>query len=97
MRPTLDGLIPIAAAIKALLQCVAFAGVSLAVLVSTLRLRRSCQRHTHGFDLPVRRMISFVPQPSAVASTISARHTTLDGVLRSAIKAASRARLDGLT
>ncbi len=27
---------------------------------------RSCQRHTHGFDLPVARMIAIVPRPSAV-------------------------------
>ena len=37
MRPTLDGLMPISAAIEARLQCVAFRGVSLAVLVNTLR------------------------------------------------------------
>jgi hypothetical protein len=38
MRPTLDGLMPISAAIEALLQCVAFAGVSFAVFASTLSL-----------------------------------------------------------
>jgi hypothetical protein len=43
---------------------------------------RSCQRQTVGFDMPVRRMISTVPRPSAVASTISARQTSLRGVLR---------------
>ncbi len=37
---------------------------------------------TVGFDMPVRRMISTVPRPSAVASTISARQTSLRGVLR---------------
>jgi len=30
-------------------------------------MKRACQRHTTGFDLPERRMISAVPQPSAVA------------------------------
>jgi hypothetical protein len=35
--------------------------------------KRSCQRQTQVFDLPVRRMISTVPRPSAVNSTISAR------------------------
>src|SRR6476619_6989828 len=29
--------------------------------------KRSCHRHTHGFDLPVARMIAIVPRPSAVA------------------------------
>src|SRR5262249_44494242 len=33
---------------------------------------RSCQRHTHGFDLLVSRIIALVPSPSAVASTILA-------------------------
>ena len=28
---------------------------------------RSCQRHTHGFEIPARRIIAAVPQPSAVA------------------------------
>ena len=37
MRPTLEALMPIALAIADRLQCVAFAGVSVAVLVSTLR------------------------------------------------------------
>ena len=41
-------------------------------------------------------MISLVPWPAAVASTISARHTTLRGVLRSPIKASSRARFERL-
>lgn len=43
---------------------------------------RYCQRQTVGFDMPVRRMISTVPRPSAVASTISARQKSLRGVLR---------------
>jgi hypothetical protein len=33
----------------------------------------ACHRQTQVFDLAVRRMISFVPSPSAVSKTISAR------------------------
>jgi hypothetical protein len=36
-------------------------------------VKRSCQRQTQVFDLPVRRMISLVPTPSALNRTISAR------------------------
>jgi hypothetical protein len=32
-------------------------------------MKRSCQRHTQVFDLPVRRMISLVPTPSALNRT----------------------------
>ena len=39
------------------------------------RMKRSCQRQTQVFDLAVRRMISPVPNPSAVSKTISARQT----------------------
>ncbi len=53
---------------------------------------RSCQRQTQVFDVPVRRMISFVPTPSAVKSTIWPRHTCFCGALRSLIKAKSRSR-----
>jgi hypothetical protein len=41
--------------------------------------------------LPVRRMISAVPQPSAVASTILARQTCFYGLLRSVITRSRRA------
>ena len=41
--------------------------------VDPFRGEASCQRQTQVFDLPVRRMISTVPRPSAVNSTISAR------------------------
>ena len=41
--------------------------------------KRSCQRQTQVFDLPVRRMISIVPTPSALNSTISARQTCFCG------------------
>ena len=46
-------------------------------------MKRSCQRQTQVFDLPVRRMISFVPTPSALKRTISARQTCFCGALRS--------------
>jgi hypothetical protein len=42
-------------------------------------------------------MIALVPWPSAVASTISARHTALRELLRSLMIASSRARFAGLT
>src|SRR5262245_8532430 len=46
-------------------------------------MNRCCHRHTTGFALPDRRMISVVPQPSAVARMIWARHTCFCGALRS--------------
>jgi len=42
-------------------------------------------------------MISLVPWPWAVASTISARHTAFAELLRSLMIASSRDRLAGLT
>jgi hypothetical protein len=59
-------------------------------------MKRSCQRHTQAFDLPVRRMISLVPTPSALNRTISARQTCLCGVLRSRASAFRRRRSAGL-
>jgi hypothetical protein len=44
-------------------------------------MNRACQVHTTGFDLPDRRIISAVPQPSAVARITLARHTCFCGVL----------------
>ena len=38
-------------------------------------MKRSCQRHTQVLVLPVWRMISLVPKPPALNSTICARHT----------------------
>jgi hypothetical protein len=38
-------------------------------------MNRSCQRYTAVLLVPVQRMISAVPQPSAVSSTMCARHT----------------------
>ena len=52
--------------------------------------KRSCQRQTQVLDLAVRRMISFVPTPSAVNSTISALQTCFCGALRSCTTALSR-------
>ena len=61
------------------------------------RINRSCQRHTHGFETPARRIIAAVPQPSAVARMICARHTCFCRLLRSATTAASRSRSAALT
>src|SRR3984893_10951013 len=55
-------------------------------------MNRACQVHTTGFDLPDRRMISAVPQPSAVARITLARHTCFCGALRSATIASSQRR-----
>lgn len=38
-------------------------------------MNRSGQRQTHVLDVSVRRMISLVPTPAALKSTISARQT----------------------
>src|SRR5258705_7872966 len=59
--------------------------------------KRSCQRQTQVLDLAVRRMISAVPTPSALSSTISARQTCFCGLLRSLISAVKRARSIGET
>jgi hypothetical protein len=59
-------------------------------------MKRSCQRQTQVFDLPVRRMISLVPTPSALKSTISARQTCLCGALRSRTITFRRRRSAGL-
>src|SRR6201987_5355008 len=59
-------------------------------------MKRSCQRHTQVFYLPVRRMISLVPTPSALNRTISARQTCLCGLLRSRASAFRRRRSAGL-
>jgi hypothetical protein len=60
-------------------------------------MKRSCQRQMLVFALPVRRMISFVPSPSAVKSTISARHTCFWGALRSLASAFKRRRSGRVT
>jgi hypothetical protein len=61
------------------------------------RMNRSCQRQTHGFDLPVRRMILAVPHPPAVARMILARQTCFCRLFRSATTASKRARSVALT
>src|SRR5215510_12300195 len=60
-------------------------------------MKRSCQRHTTDLLLPVRRMISAVPKPSAVSKTIRARQTCFCGLFRLATIAASRRRSAALT
>src|SRR5262249_31982631 len=60
-------------------------------------MKRSCQRQTQVFDLPVRRMISLVPIPSPLNRTISARQTCLCGVLRSRTSTFRRRRSAGLS
>jgi len=59
-------------------------------------MKRSCQRQTQVFDLPVRRMTSLVPIPSALNRTISARQTCLCGALRSCTTTFRRRRSAGL-
>ena len=51
---------------------------------------RSCQRDTVILLVSVRRMISLVPTPSAVRSTIRARQTCFCELFRSLIIASSR-------
>jgi hypothetical protein len=60
-------------------------------------MNRSCQRQTLGFDLPLRRMISVVPRPSAVKRMIFARQTCFCGLFRSATTASRRTRSALLT
>ena len=55
-------------------------------------MNRCCQRQTQVFDVPVRRMISLVPTPSALRSTMSARQTCFCEALRSLVIASSRWR-----
>ena len=55
---------------------------------------RSCQRQTQVFDLPVRRMISLVPTPSALERMIAARQACFCEALRSLVIASSRPRTD---
>jgi len=59
-------------------------------------MNRACQRHTTGFDLPERRMISVVPQPSAVARMMFARQTCFYALWFATI-ASSRRRSAGVT
>ena len=58
-------------------------------------MNRSCQRQTQVFDLPVRRMISLVPTPSALERMITppARACFCEA-LGSSVIASSRPRTD---
>ena len=58
--------------------------------------KRSCQRQTQVFDVPVRRMISTVPRPAAESSTISARQTCFCGAFRLLTIPSSRPRSEAL-
>jgi hypothetical protein len=60
-------------------------------------MKRSCQRQTQVFDLPVCRMISLVPTPAADRRTIWARHTCFWGLLRFAATAFRWRRMAGVT
>jgi len=55
-------------------------------------MNRSCHRQTAVLATPAWRMISVVPEPSAVSSTILARQTCFWGLLRSSTIARSRSR-----
>jgi hypothetical protein len=55
-------------------------------------MNRSCQRHTHVFDLPVAIMMPWVPMPSSVRSTIRARQTCFCGVFGAAMMVQKRRR-----
>lgn len=60
-------------------------------------MKRSCQRHTQGFETPARRIISAVPHSSAVAKMICACQTCFCRLFRSATTAANRSRSAALT
>ena len=55
------------------------------------------QRHTVTLLVPAWRMISVVPSPSAVSSTIRARQTCFYRLLQSAMVASNRSRSSLLT
>ena len=59
-------------------------------------MKRCCQRQTQVLDVPVTRMISLVPTPSADSSTICARQTCFCGLLRSPAIPTGRARSERL-
>ena len=59
-------------------------------------LHRCCQRQTQVFDLPVWRMISLVPIPLTLSSTMAARQACFCGALRSLLMASSRRRSAGV-
>jgi hypothetical protein len=55
-------------------------------------MNRCCQRQTQVFDVPVWRMISLVPTPSALRITMFARPTCFCEALQSLVIASSRWR-----
>ena len=59
--------------------------------------KRSCQRQTQVLDLPVSRMIAFVPAPSALSKTICARQTCFCGAFRSLTTSRSRSSSAAVT
>jgi hypothetical protein len=58
---------------------------------------RSCQRQMTVLAFPVRRMISTVPCPAAVSSTIFARHTCFCGLFQFATTASNSARSEAFS
>ena len=55
-------------------------------------MNRCCQRQTQVLEVPVRRMISLVPTPAALRSTMAARQACFCEALRSLVIASSRRR-----
>jgi hypothetical protein len=58
-------------------------------------MKRACQRQIVGLPLPVCRWIAIVRTPSALSSTIRARHTCFCGLFPEPITASSRSRSPG--
>ena len=61
------------------------------------RMKCSFQRQTTGFESPDRRIVSIVPQPSAVASMTSARAACFCWLLRSRTIRSRRSQSSGVT
>ena len=72
-------------------------GLKLRVYESRSQLSGTLAQTLHEVERPDRRMISKVPQPSAVARMMLARHTCFCGALRSETIASSRRRCSGVT
>ena len=60
-------------------------------------MKRSCQRQTQVFDLPVRRMIPCVPTSSALIRMMAARHTCFWAAQRSPAIPSRRRRSEAPT
>ena len=65
--------------------------------VNPLRMNRSCQRHTDGLAFADGAHDLGGAQPSAVSTTIRARHTCFCGLLRSRMIDCKRARSAAVT